>query len=58
MEEYIIQPSLCPWNAPLLLAKEKLDNSGAQKYRIAFDFRKLNEITVNEFQPLPSITET
>jgi len=34
-----------------------LDNSGIQKYRIVVDFRKLNEVTLNEFHPLPSITE-
>lgn len=53
----IIRPSLSPWNAPLLLVRKKMDNSGIQKYRVVVDFRKLNEVTVNEFHPLPSITE-
>lgn len=53
----IIQPSLSPWNAALLLVRKKIDNSGIQKYRIVVDFRKLNKVTVDKFHPLPSITE-
>lgn len=47
----IIQLSLSPWNAPLLLVKKKLDNWGVQKYRIVVDFIKLIEVTLNEFHP-------
>jgi len=53
----IIQPSLSPWNTPLLQVKKILDNSGVQNHRIVVDFGKLNKVTINEFHPLPSITE-
>lgn len=53
----IIESSRSPWNSPLLLVRKKMDNSGKQKFRIVVDFRALNEVTINEFHPLPNITE-
>ncbi|KAF0721999.1 Retrovirus-related Pol polyprotein, partial [Aphis craccivora] len=53
----IIEKSRSPWNSPLLLVRKKIDNSGKQKFRIVVDFRALNEVTINEFHPLPNITE-
>jgi len=53
----IIEPSFSPWNAPLLLVKKKLDASQTPKFRIVVDFRALNKITINEYHPLPNITE-
>uniref|UniRef100_A0A2H8THY5 RNA-directed DNA polymerase n=1 Tax=Melanaphis sacchari TaxID=742174 RepID=A0A2H8THY5_9HEMI len=53
----IIESSRSPWNSPLLLVRKKIDNSGKQKFRIVVDFRALNEVTINEFHPLPNITE-
>ena len=52
-----IEQSTSPWNAPLLLVAKKPDASGKQKFRIVVDFRALNEVKLNEFHPLPNITE-
>ncbi|KAF0704556.1 Uncharacterized protein FWK35_00031352, partial [Aphis craccivora] len=49
----IIEPSFSPWNAPLLLVKKKLDASQEEKFRIVVDFRALNNVTINEYHPLP-----
>ncbi|KAL4083088.1 hypothetical protein QTP88_028418 [Uroleucon formosanum] len=48
---------MSPFNAPLLLVKKKADASGKEKFRIVIDFRALNNVTINEFHPLPNITE-
>ena len=57
LDDDIIEQSMSPWNAPLLLVKKKSDASGKQKFRVVIDFRALNEVTLNEFHPLPNITE-
>ncbi|KAF0698932.1 Uncharacterized protein FWK35_00030627, partial [Aphis craccivora] len=53
----IIEPSFSPWNAPLLLVKKKRDASQEEKFRIVVNFRALNNVTINEYHPLPNITE-
>ena len=57
MDDEIIERSMSPFNAPLILVKKKEDASGKQKFRIVIDFRALNDVTINEFHPLPNITE-
>jgi hypothetical protein len=56
-DDYIIEQSTSPCNAPLLLVAKKPDTSGKQKFRIVVDFRALNEVILNEFHPLPNIIE-
>ena len=53
----VIEKSMSPFNAPLLLVKKKADASGKEKFRVVIDFRALNNVTLNEFHPLPNITE-
>lgn len=58
-----IQLPLNSWNVPLLLVGKNVKNLDAQKYRKVVNFRKLNEITINESYSfnaslsIPSITE-
>ena len=51
LEQGIIQPS----NSPVWVVPKKTDNSGKPKWRIVIDYRKLNEITVDDKFPIPNI---
>jgi len=44
-------------NAPILVVPKKGDASGKQKLRIVVDFRKLNDLTIEDSYPLPNITD-
>lgn len=57
LENGTVRPSISPFNAPLLVIPKKLDNSGIKKYRLAVDFRKLNDVTIGEFSVLPNIVD-
>ncbi len=57
LSQQIIQPSYSPWNAPIWIVPKKLDSSGKQKWRIVIDYRKLNEITIDDKYPIPNIEE-
>ena len=48
-----IRPSDSPWAAPILLARKK---DGSE--RLVVDYRRLNEVTVKDSYPLPTIEET
>lgn len=53
----IICHSNSPWNSPLLVVPKKPDKDGNKKWRVVIDYRKLNNITINDAFPLPNITE-
>lgn len=57
LEEQIIEPSISPWSAPIILIPKKIDSSGKKKFRLVVDFRKLNEVTIGDAHPLPNITD-
>ncbi len=52
LENKIIQPSLSPWAAPIVLVKKKTGED-----RLCIDYRKLNAITKKDSFPLPRIDD-
>ena len=55
LDQGIIIESNSPYNTPLWIVLKKDDNSGIKKWRIVIDYRKLNEITVDDTFPMPNI---
>lgn len=52
LECKIIEPSNSPWSFPIILVPKK---DGSK--RLCVDFRKLNNITVTEFWPVPRVKD-
>lgn len=57
LADNVIVDSHSPWSAPVHLVPKKIDASGERKYRMVIDYRRLNEITVDDKYPLPNITD-
>lgn len=57
LRDNVIQESHSPWSAPVHLVPKKVDASGKQKWRMVIDYRRLNEITVDDKYPLPNIND-
>lgn len=55
LKDNVIQESHSPWSAPVHLVPKKMDASGEIKYRMVIDYRRLNEITVDDRFPIPNI---
>ncbi|KAH8314736.1 hypothetical protein KR074_007299 [Drosophila pseudoananassae] len=52
----IIRPSRSPYNSPAWVVDKKgTDDNGSKKKRLVIDFRKLNERTIADRYPMPSI---
>uniref|UniRef100_A0A0K8WBI5 RNA-directed DNA polymerase n=1 Tax=Bactrocera latifrons TaxID=174628 RepID=A0A0K8WBI5_BACLA len=57
LEQKIICHSTSPYSAPIWVVPKKLDASGKDKWRIVVDYRKLNNITVDDKYPIPNMDE-
>lgn len=57
VKEGIVEPSKSEWSSPVLLVPKKSDTTGAKKWRLVIDYRKLNNCIVDDKYPLPDITE-
>ncbi|CAG9120015.1 unnamed protein product [Plutella xylostella] len=57
LKNNVIQESFSPWSAPVHLVPKKMDASGEAKYRMVIDYRRLNDITIDDKYPLPNITD-
>lgn len=55
LRQGIIAESSSPFNSPLWIVPKKVDFSGEKKFRIVVDYRKLNEVTVDDKFPIPNI---
>ena len=54
-DQGIIRKSSSRYASPLIVVHKKMDNSGEKKYRIVIDYRKLNEVTLDDKFPIPNI---
>ena len=52
-----IQHSTSSWNSPILIVPKKTDASGKIKWRLVVDFRKLNDVTIGDYFPIPLNSE-
>lgn len=57
LKDDVIRESHSPWSAPVHLVAKKLDASGQQKWRMVVDYRRLNDITIDDKYPLPNIND-
>lgn len=57
LKDNIVQESHSPWSAPVHLVPKKIDASGVQKWRMVVDYRRLNDITMDDKYPLPNISD-
>ncbi|KAH8294552.1 hypothetical protein KR054_009037 [Drosophila jambulina] len=56
LQNGIIRPSRSPYNSPAwVVDKKETDDNGSKKKRLEIDFRKLNERTIADRFPMPSI---
>lgn len=53
IKQGVVRPSLSPYAAPVILAEKK----GEGRTRLCIDYRKLNAITVPDYQPIPRIDD-
>lgn len=53
----IIRHSNSPYSAPIWIVPKKDDASGKKKWRLVVDYRKLNEVTIDDRYPIPNIDE-
>ncbi|KZS10201.1 Uncharacterized protein APZ42_025383 [Daphnia magna] len=52
LKQEVIEPAQCPWSSPIVLVKKK-----DGKWRFCIDYRRLNEVTMKDVNPLPRIDD-
>lgn len=57
LQNNIIRHSNSPYSAPIWIVPKKADASGKNKWRLVIDYRKLNEVTIDDKYPIPNIDE-
>ncbi len=57
LRQGIIKNSASPWNAPIWVVPKKLDAENKPKWRVVIDYRKLNEVLIDDEYPLPNIDD-
>lgn len=57
LEKGIIRHSNSPYSAPVWVVPKRMDASGKTKWRIVIDYRRLNEVTIDDKYPIPNIEE-
>ncbi|CAK1602460.1 unnamed protein product [Parnassius mnemosyne] len=53
LKQNIIKASISPLSAPVWVVLKKMDASGKKKWLIVIDYRRLNDVTLNEVYPIP-----
>ena len=57
IKDDIIEPSVSPYNSPILLVPKKSQNENIKKWRLVVDFRQLNKKLSPDKYPLPRIDD-
>ena len=57
LDQNIIRHSQSPWSSPVWIVPKKLDASGEKKFRTVFDYRLLNQKTIDDKYPIPNIND-
>lgn len=57
LDDGMIEETRSAWSSPLLLVPKKSDSTGAKKWRVVIDYRKLNNQIKDDKFPLPNITD-